>query len=412
MATSNYQGSNKIFLALCAIGLFAILSSTMSKNPVLNLFATSLGTPDSWTGLVAAASTIPGILISLPAGSLSDVVGRRRMLLISGIIFASAPFLYLLITSWWQLIIVRFYHGFATAIFVPVANATIVELFPEKKGERVSTFSSFTLVGRGIAPFLGGSILAITNNNFNDLYLAVGVAGVTSLMVGIPLLTKRGRDEIGPRQEKSLSFAMIRGWGTVARNRGVQIVSFMEAVQYYVYGSVEYYLVGFLSNVAGFNAFLIGIASGSYIIIVMLLKPLMGRFSDRVGRRVPISVGALVMGLPLAVIALTTNYVAILILTLVFGLGFAIVTSSTPALASELVPKLYLGTSMGFLSTIMDVGQAAGPIICGFILQLGFGYIGLFVSLTALLVASSIIFIISGVGKSNPTMGGLKTPCP
>ncbi|RLI41217.1 hypothetical protein DRO59_07525, partial [Candidatus Bathyarchaeota archaeon] len=37
------------------------------------------------------ASTIPGILISLPAGSLSDILGRRKVLLISSVIFASAP---------------------------------------------------------------------------------------------------------------------------------------------------------------------------------------------------------------------------------------------------------------------------------------------------------------------------------
>src|SRR5512136_2376827 len=181
----------QFYWIICIVGLFAILSSTMSKNPVLNLYASSLGTPNAWTGFIAAASTIPGILISLPAGSLSDVLGRRKMLLISGIIFASAPFLYLFINSWWELIPIRFYHGFATAIFVPVANAAIVDLFPAKKGARIATFSSMTLVGRGIAPFLGGYILSVTNNNYSDLYLAVGTAGITALLVGLPFLLKK-----------------------------------------------------------------------------------------------------------------------------------------------------------------------------------------------------------------------------
>ena len=398
MVSVSEKGYRNIFLALCAIGLFAILSSTMSKNPVLNLFAASLGTPDDWTGFVAAASTIPGILISLPAGSLSDRFGRRKMLLISGIIFATAPFMYLLINSWWELVAVRFYHGFATAIFVPVANATIVELFPEKKGERISTFSSFTLVGRGAAPFLGGSILAYTNNNFSDLYLAVGVAGLTSLFVGIPLLFAKGKGNLDKGMVATHS-SIISGWKTVAKNRGVQIVGFVEAVQYYVYGSVEYFLVGYLKDVVGLNTFLIGIVSGGYIIIVMLMKPIMGRISDKSGRRVPIAAGALVMGIPLIGIPFSSNFIAILVLTIAYGFGFAIVTSSTPALASELVPKLHLGASMGFLSTIMDVGQALGPIICGFILATSFGYTGLFISLTALLLFSSALFLLSGIGK-------------
>jgi MFS family permease len=60
-------------------------------------------------GIVASASTIPGILISLPAASLSDIFGRRKILLFSAFVFASAPFLYLGVTSWWMLALVRFY---------------------------------------------------------------------------------------------------------------------------------------------------------------------------------------------------------------------------------------------------------------------------------------------------------------
>ncbi len=100
---------NAFFVILCIMGLFAILSSTMSKNPVLKPFATSLDTPEDLLGIVASASTIPGILISLPAASLSDIFGRRKILLFSAFVFASAPFLYLGVTSWWMLALVRFY---------------------------------------------------------------------------------------------------------------------------------------------------------------------------------------------------------------------------------------------------------------------------------------------------------------
>ena len=170
--------TDRYYWVLCILGAFAILSSTMSKNPVLNPFAISLGTPADLTGIIAAASTIPGILVSLPAASLSDVLGRKKMLLVSTFVFASAPFLYLFVSVWWQLALVRFYHGFATAIFVPVAEATIAEHYPAKRGERISAFNSATAIGRGLAPFLGGSILFVTSYSFHTLYMAVGIAGV------------------------------------------------------------------------------------------------------------------------------------------------------------------------------------------------------------------------------------------
>lgn len=393
------NGGNKIFLMFCVLGVFAILSSTMSKNPVLKLFASSLGTPDAWTGFVAAASTIPGIMVSLPAGSLSDILGRRKLLLISSFVFASAPFLYLFIGSWWQLILVRFYHGFATAIFVPVANATIAELFSQKKGERISTFSSATIIGRSIAPFMGGYILVITNNNFHTLYLAVGVAGVTALIIVVPFLFRRGT---APDHEysKGTTSLMLQGWKAIARNHGVQLVSFIEASQYYVYGAVEYFLVGYLKDVVGLDSFLIGIITGGYLLVVLIFKPMIGRFSDRVGRRIPIILGAVIGGLPLMVIPFLTDFALILFLAIVYGFGFSMVTSSTPALASELVPKTLIGTSMGFISTIMDVGQTLGPIICGFIISAGLGYSGLFLSLTLILLFSSAIFALSRIARS------------
>ena len=135
-----------IFLILCIIGAFAILSSTMSKNPVLNPFAESLGTPEAFLGFIAAASTLPGVLISFPVGSLSDIFGRKKVLVASGMVFASAPFLYIFIGSWWQLILVRFYHGFATAIFGPVMMAAIAEKYTKQRGERMALFSSADVV--------------------------------------------------------------------------------------------------------------------------------------------------------------------------------------------------------------------------------------------------------------------------
>ena len=92
---------------------------------------------------------------------------------------------------WWQLILVRFYHGFATAIFVPVAEASIAEAFPTKRAERISLFSSATAVGRGLAPFLGGYMLFATDYSYHTLYLAVGIAGITALITALLFLTER-----------------------------------------------------------------------------------------------------------------------------------------------------------------------------------------------------------------------------
>lgn len=396
MASLAKNARDSVFSILCIMGVFAILSSTMSKNPVLPSFAASLGTPEGfWTGFVPVASTIPGILVSLPAGSLSDIFGRRKVLLISSVIFASAPFFYLLINSWWQLILVRFYHGFATGMFVPVAEALIAETFPTKRGERISLFSSVTIVGRSIAPIFGGSILSITNNNFHSLYLAVSVAGITAFITALPFLREKKTIARSGNSKDATLRGIIHGWGSIARARGVLILGLVEASQYYTYGSAEFFLVKYLGEIANLNPFLQGVIMTSQLVMVMLSKPYMGRLSDKIGRRTPIIMGSIISGIPLTAIPFFTRFPVLLFLSAIYGLGFSLVTSSTPALVSELVSTEVVGSAMGLLSTVMDVGQTLGPIICSLILVTRLGYPGLFSSLTFVLIFSCVLFALS-----------------
>ena len=386
-----------MFLTLCVMGFFAILSSTMSKSPVLKPYSLKLGTPTDLTGVVAAASTIAGIIISLPAASLSDILGKRKFLLIAGFVFASAPFLYLFITVWWQLIIIRFYHGFATAIFVPVAEATVAELFPTKRGERIALFSTATYVGRVIAPTIGGYILFATASNFHILYLAVGVAGATALITALPFSRNKKPTIAEQINIKETGKRLFAGWKAVVKTRGVLAVSFVQACTYYAYGSAEFYLAGYLPEIAHLNELLTGIIITSIIAVAIFARPYLGRLSDKAGRRIPILVGCIVSSLPLLIVPFATDFWVLLLLVMIYGVGFAAVIASTSALISELVSKEFVGTSMGFIDTIMDVGQTAGPIISGLILSTSLRYTGLFFSLTFVLLLSTVTFALFGV---------------
>lgn len=375
------------------MGSFAILSSTMSKNPTLPLFADSLGVPNYLMGFVAAASTIPGVLISLPAGSLSDVFGRKRMLIISASIFASAPFLYVLVMSSWQLVLVRFYHGFATAMFVPVASAAVLDSFPENKGEKVSTFSSATLIGRGVAPFLAGYILSTTSSSFSSVYISIGIAGVAALVTGLALrrfkVSKPNASD-RPDELKGLS-NLLRDWTRVATTRGIIAASVVEAAMYFTFGAFEFFLALYARSL-GFDALSIGIIMGAQIITVMIAKPFMGRISDRHGRRKPILVGLVIGSLPLVATSFASQLQELVVISIVYGLSLSTVTSSTTALVSDLTSKELYGASIGFLRTVMDIGQTLGPIITGIILAATTGYLGAFTTLGGILLAFSALF--------------------
>ena len=136
------------FNNLCTVGFLARFSYALARNPVLPLFALFLGAGPEAIGLAVGISTVTGIFFKLPAGALSDVVGRRRTMLAGLVVFGVMPFTYLMIESYSALVVVRFLHGLATAIYGPVAMAVVADVAGARKGELLSWFSSVGIVGK------------------------------------------------------------------------------------------------------------------------------------------------------------------------------------------------------------------------------------------------------------------------
>jgi MFS family permease len=178
------------------------------------------------------------------------------------------------------------------------------------------------------------------------------------------------------------------------------MVCFIQASQYYAYGVIDFFLAGYLQDVASLDSLLTGIILASIIGVAVFARPYMGRVSDRIGRRIPIVAGCIISSLPLLAIPFVTNFWVLLLLVGVYGFGFATVIASTPALICELTPRDVTGTCMGFLDMIMDVGQTLGQIISGLILATYLQYRGVFPLLTIVLLFSCVVFVISGVART------------
>src|SRR5712691_6226836 len=116
------------FVAIVFASLLSRLGYQMARSPVLPIFAADLGALPELIGVIVAASTVTGVFFKLPSGALSDVLGRKRMMVLGALFFAAPPFLYPFVHDPWSLLVLRFVHGFATAIFSPVASAYVASL--------------------------------------------------------------------------------------------------------------------------------------------------------------------------------------------------------------------------------------------------------------------------------------------
>ena len=378
------------FLILCSTGLLAIFSSTISKSPILPLFAKQLGADPSGIGFIAAVSAFAGVAFSVPAGILADRFGKKRLIIVAAIIFATAPFGYLLVTNTWQFAVVRLYHGCATAIFIPVSMAMVASLSQKERGEKLGWFSTATLAGRFVAPIMGGGILTFfsldATTGYTAVYLVCGGTGLVALILASKV----------PAMEKNEP--AIQTWSTtfqhfksVINERRILLTCIVEAAILFAYGTFETFMPLYaVTN--GMTAAHVGILLSGQIVILALTKPIMGKFSDKHGRKSQIFTGGILGAACISGFSLTTSFLPLFSLSIGFGLGLSVVTSATSAYIADLSNPETRGSAMGMLGSIMDIGHTAGPLLSGVVASI-FGYAQSFIGAALILLAVSLIFV-------------------
>ena len=388
------------FSALCSVGFFARLSYALARSPVLPLFALYLGAGSEAIGFAVGISTVTGIFFKLPSGALSDVIGRKRTMLIGLLFFAFMPFTYLLVKDYTLLIIIRFIHGLATAIYGPVSMAVVADIAGAKKGEMLSWFSSVTIIGNLLGAPLGGFILhrsqgAATPSltDFHYAYLASGVAGLLSLILALGVLRgdKSPSDGSGLREAFS---KFISGIKEVVSDKRIAITSAMEGLQNMTVGALEAFLPIYAVKVVGLNEFQAGILWGVQVVTTILSKPVMGKTSDKYGRKALITAGLIICAVSFGLVPVFRDFYLLMITSAFFGLGEALVTSSGAAFVADLCKEKHFGTAMGTFGTIFDIGHAAGPIVAGFLL-VSHSYLFSFWSMAAILILAVPLFVIT-----------------
>ncbi|MBM4275203.1 MAG: MFS transporter [Deltaproteobacteria bacterium] len=388
------------FNTLCSVGFLARLSYALARNPVLPLFALYLGAGPEAIGFAVGISTVTGIFFKLPSGALSDIIGRRRTLLMGLVVFAIMPFTYLVIKDYSWLIVIRFLHGLATAIYGPVAMAVVADIAGVRKGEWLSWFSSVTIIGTLLGAPLGGFLLHHLSTaggpalgEFHLVFLVSGLAGVMALLLGLAAL--RGQETAAPQpgafRERLGKF--VSGIKEVMSDKRVVITSNMEGLQNLTVGALEAFLPVYAVKVAGLNEFQAGLLWGAQIVVTILSKPVMGRISDRWGRKPIIVLGMALCAGAFAAIPLLRSFYLLLITALFFGLGEAFVTSSSAALVADICQEKHFGAAMGAFGTIFDVGHASGPILAGLLIA-RFDYFYSFLIMGAILIAAIPVFVL------------------
>jgi MFS family permease len=213
--------------------------------------------------------------------------------------------------------------------------------------------------------------------HYRIVYLVCGIAGTLAFVIAFRLpiqkrISENTDENSESTDEKSVSTKerfkqMLSGLSMVVRHRGILFTSVAEAVQFFGYGAYEIFLPLYAQEI-GMSPWLIGILLSAKVLTLTFFKPLMGRISDRHGRRGQIMLGLAAGALGLSLIPFVRSFWILFLLSLLLGLSMAIVTASTAALVADLATGAH-GSALGVMSTIMDVGHASGPPVTGYLIS-------------------------------------------
>mgnify|MGYP006277472699 CR=1 FL=1 len=136
---------------------------------------------------------------------------------------------------------------------------------------------------------------------------------------------------------------------------------------------------------------LVGLLISSFGIVTSLAQPVAGAVSDWVGRRKPfIQIGLVLMTLGSLAFILAGQYIDVLAIRAVQGIGVALTVSASVSLMALITEKATRGGAMGIFTTLRMVGFALGPLVGG-LLHVQMGFNAVFVVGAALIGLSTLV---------------------
>ena len=129
MSEDSVNESLRGVIALC-ITIFFIDAANASSIPLYPFFARSLGASVALIGVLASSTGLTMVLLSIPLGSLSDRLGRKRIMQLGIACFIVAPLLYTFASEPLHLLPARIVMGVAMGSTFSIGFVYVTEIAP------------------------------------------------------------------------------------------------------------------------------------------------------------------------------------------------------------------------------------------------------------------------------------------
>jgi MFS family permease/quinol monooxygenase YgiN len=325
-----------------------------------------------WVSAVQAATTLPVVLLALVAGTLADIVDRRRYLLLAQCwMFAVATVLALLAGSGQltppALLVLTFALGCGTAMAMPAQAAIVPELVPRSMLSPAVALNSLGMnIARSLGPALGGVVVAHFGAGW-----AFAANAVTFLGVALVLLGWKRQAAVAALPPEHFFGGLRAGLRYAAHAPAFRAVLGKAACFFVFAGALPALLPivvrSELSGSAGTFGLLLGCIGIGAIAGALLLPKLRVRLdADAL-----VLGGALLCAVTLFALAWIREVAALVPVMLVNGLAWICVLSSLQVGAQTSVPAWVRARALSLYILVFASGMAGGSLLWGAVAQRG-----------------------------------------
>jgi EmrB/QacA subfamily drug resistance transporter len=409
-------------LGAVAFGLFMIMLDNTVVNVALPAIQRDLGVGLSELQWIVTGYALTFAALMLTGGKLADHYGRRLIFVVGLTIFTLASLACGLAESGDVLIAARVVQGAGAALMNPATLSIISATFPpEQRGMAIGIWAGVSALALAIGPLVGG--LLTDHLDWSWIFFVNVPVGVLAVAASF-LVIEESRDMSEERRLDvpgqlagglglfALTYALIEantyGW-TSARILGAFAVAAAGLLLFLLLEHVQrvpmldlalfrngtfagantvillvalamfgvfFFVSLYMQNILGFSAVQTGAAFLPMTVLIILIAPLAGRTSDRIGSRWLMTAGMVLVGLQLLYLSrlgVDENFWDLLPGLLVGGVGMGLVMTPSAAAAVRAVPVDKAGVGSAVLNAFRQVGGSLGIAVMGAIIAAEIG---------------------------------------
>lgn len=384
--------------------VLANISSRM-YDPYLPLYLQSLGASVSQVGMAFTITMLAPLAFKILGGWVSDTLGRLQAIAFGSLAASIGYVLFIFADGWGWVLAGMAIASLAGAFVQPSFQAYVAEQADPKRLGKVYglTEGIFSVVGI-IGPLLGGFISE--DHGFKMLFwIGGGMYLIATIMRVLMARNDQAARPAGERRTLSWRGLRLNMGEMIALIATGGIVTWMLVADGVV--DITFSVSGqfqsiYLQDIAFFGTSQIGVLVSISSAVTMLVMLLGGGLSDKLGERVCIVGGGLLVAAGMSLFLLTREYAWFVVSFSLIGMGSGLLGPAYNSLISKAIPSRLRGTAFGLFSTSVGIFSLPAPWIGGILWEQIGPQAPFIVPVVGLLLLTPLVWIKFVLPKEQP----------